>query len=245
MESRQSAYDHHISIFSPEGRLYQVQYCLKAAQGRGLTTVAIRGADAVAFVTQKKVPDRLIDPESVSNVFTITPKIGTVMTGVPADARAQVQRMRQEAHEFKFNHGYDMPVHMLAKRMADLCQVRTQRAGMRALACFSTLVGVDDEKGPQLYQVDPAGMYFPFKAVAAGGKKDEASNWLEKRVAEFGDLGKDDIIRKAIICLQHVLSADFRGTEIEVGFVEGSGRFSTLTPSEIEEHLTVISDMDI
>uniref|UniRef100_A0A6U4IHJ6 Proteasome alpha-type subunits domain-containing protein n=1 Tax=Phaeomonas parva TaxID=124430 RepID=A0A6U4IHJ6_9STRA len=244
-QGRESNYDHHISIFSPQGHLYQVEYCMKSANSTGLTTIAIRGADSTAFVTQKKVPDRLIDPTSVSNVYTITPKVGVVVTGQPADARAQVARIRQEAHEFKFSNGFDMPVYLLAKRVADLSQLRTQRAGMRLLACFTTIIGVDDEKGPQLYQVDPAGMFFPFKAFAAGAKKDEANNWLERHVEEFPAMSSEDIIRQAIICLQHVLSADFRGTEIEVGVVQGENRFTTLSPEEIEAHLSAISEQDM
>mmetsp|Transcript_9090 Transcript_9090/g.34297 ORF Transcript_9090/g.34297 Transcript_9090/m.34297 type:complete len:221 (+) Transcript_9090:258-920(+) len=218
---------------------------MKSANSTGLTTIAIRGEDSVAFVTQKKVPDRLIDPTSVSNVFPITPTVGVVVTGQPADALAMVYRIRQEAHEFKYNNGFTMPVYLLAKRIADLCQVRTQRAGSRLLACFTTIIGVDDEKGPQLYQVDPAGMFFPYKALAAGAKKDEATNWLERHVEEFTTMDVDNVIRTSIICLQHVLSADFRGTEIEVGVVHGDGRFMTLTPEEIEFHLTAISEQDV
>jgi len=75
--SRDANYDHHISIFSPNGRLYQVEYAFKAAaSASGLTSVACRGENTCAMVTQKKVPERLIDPSSVSNVYTIIPSIG-------------------------------------------------------------------------------------------------------------------------------------------------------------------------
>jgi 20S proteasome subunit alpha 1 len=144
--------------------------------------VAVRGKDSCVVVTQKKVPDRLIDPASVTNVFKITDKIGCLMTGMTADARASTQRLRYEAHEYRFKYGYDIPVGALARRMADISQVYTQQASLRALACVAILVAVDDEKGPQMYKIDPAGHFFPYKATASGAKEQEAMNWFEKKV---------------------------------------------------------------
>ncbi|KAM3568226.1 hypothetical protein VYU27_009646 [Nannochloropsis oceanica] len=245
MSGRDSQYDHHITIFSPQGRLYQIEYAFKAANSDGLTSVAVRGKDCVAVVTQKKVPDRLIDPSSVSNIYQITDKVGAVMTGMTTDSRAQVTRLRSEAHEFRFKYGYDIPVHVLAKRIADIAQVYTQQASMRALATVCMLVGVDDERGPQLYKVDPAGHFFPFKATAAGVKQDEAINWLEKKVSEMSTMDTDSTVQMAIMALQSVLSTDFRGTEIEVGVVEGvNGFFHTLKEEEIDMHLTAITERD-
>ncbi|GMH68087.1 hypothetical protein TrLO_g13702 [Triparma laevis f. longispina] len=94
--SRDSNYDHHISIFSPNGRLYQIEYAFKASQSSGLTSVACRGLNSVAICTQKKVPERLVDPESVSNVFTIVPSIGCLMTGIGPDCKVS-KRERSES----------------------------------------------------------------------------------------------------------------------------------------------------
>lgn len=244
--SRDSNYDHHISIFSPQGRLYQMEYAFKAASSSsGQTAVSLRGTNSCAFVTQKKVPDRLMDPSSITHIFSITPKIGCLATGMIADCKAQVQRMRFEAADFQFKYGYPIPVHVLAKRIADIAQVNTQSASMRPLATVCILIGVDDEKGPQVFKVDCAGHFLPFFGTASGAKEQEAVNYLEKRVGDMKGYDKDQTVRTAIMCLGSVLGSDFRGSEIEVGYVEGkNGRFTVLTEEEIDAHLNAIADAD-
>eukprot|EP01018_Ginkgo_biloba_P028076 Gb_32856 [translate_table: standard] len=110
-----AGYDRHITIFSPEGRLYQVEYAFKAVKAAGITSIGVRGKDSVCVVTQKKVPDKLLDQTSVSHLFPITKFIGLLATGMTADARSLVQHARNEAAEFRFKWGYEMPVDVLSK----------------------------------------------------------------------------------------------------------------------------------
>ncbi|KAJ0410373.1 hypothetical protein P43SY_002705 [Pythium insidiosum] len=237
-------YDRHITIFSPEGRLYQIEYAFNAAKECGLTSVGVRGKDCAVFVTQKKVQDKLIDPDSVTSVFPITPSIGALVTGLPADARAQVQRLRYEAHDFEHKYGYKIPCHVLAKRIADVAQVYTQHASMRAFGVITFLISVDDEKGPQLFKVDPAGHFWGYKATSSGPKEQEAQNYLEKKIKANPSMDTETTLHTAITCLQSVLSADFRPNEIEVGVIVEGGLFRQLTEEEIEGHLTAISERD-
>jgi 20S proteasome subunit alpha 1 len=138
-----------------------------------------------------------------------------------------------------------MPVHVLAKRMADLSQVSTQKASYRAMAVSTILIGVDDEKGPQVFKLDAAGHYLPYKAVATGKLEAEAMNFLEKRAAEFPNLDKHNTVEMAISAMQYILSTDFKATEIEVGVIsmeDGNQKFHVLTSDEVEERLTAITD---
>jgi 20S proteasome subunit alpha 1 len=235
-------FDRQITIFSPQGHLYQVEYAMKAAGGGGSTAIAVRSGKTSVFISQRKVPDRLVDSSSMTSIFRITDSIGCLLLGLSPDVRAQVERIRYEANEFWFNNGYSMPPHALAKRIADLSQVCTQEASSRTLACFILLIGLDDEKGAQVFKIDPAGHYLPYKGTAIGKFEPEAMNFLEKKVSDFEAMDENTTIEMAIMAMQHVLSTDFKGIEVEVGVVSEGSKFRVLTPHQIEERVNAISE---
>ncbi|XP_074579510.1 proteasome subunit alpha type-6-like [Curcuma longa] len=240
-----AGYDRHITIFSPEGRLYQVEYAFKAVKASGITSIGVRGKDSVCVVTQKKVPDKLLDQTSVTHLFSITKYLGLLATGMTADARSLVQQARNEAAEFRFKWGYEMPVDVLSKWVADKSQIYTQHAYMRPLGIVAMILGIDEEKGPQLFKCDPAGHFFGHKATSAGLKEQEAINFLEKKMKNDPVFSYEETVQTAISALQSVLQEDFKATEIEVGVVRTEDpAFRVLSTEEIDEHLTAISERD-
>lgn len=189
-----------------------------------------------------------MDPETVSYIFKITPSIGLVATGSIADARAQALRARSEAAEFRYKYGYEMPVESLAKRMANLSQLYTQRAYMRPLGVALTFCQVDFEdesRGPQIFKCDPAGYYTGVKAVATGPKQQEATTYLEKKFKKIEHVKGDwkDTVEFAITALSSVLGTDFRKNDIEIGVATEEG-FRILNPEEIDERLVTIAEQD-
>ncbi|EEQ83945.1 hypothetical protein RJZ56_006635 [Blastomyces dermatitidis] len=253
--SGSAGYDRHITIFSDQGRLYQVEYAFKAITAANITSLGIKGKDCAVVLSQKKVPDKLIEPSSVTHIFQLSPSVGCVMTGSIADARASVTRAQSEAAEFRYKFGYEMPCDVLAKRLANINQVYTQRAYMRPLGVAITLVSVDSELGPQLYKCDPAGYYVGYRATASGPKQQDILNHLEKKLKnkEHAEGSWEDVVELAISTLSTVLSVDFKKNEIEVGIVGGpradgkegtQTEFRSLTEEEIDERLQAISEKD-
>lgn len=238
-----TGYDRHITIFSPEGRLYQVEYAFNAAKTSGLTSIAVRGKDSVCVITQRKIPGKLIDPESITSIIPISNTLGAVINGIQADCRAIIQKARKDSADFRLKYGYNIPVDHLAIRMADMAQLYTQHAYMRPLAAVSIFFGIDDEQGPQLYKVDPAGYCVGYSAVSYGAKEQESSNYLEKKIKEKPDLSFAATVQTALSAMVSVLSEDFKAREIEIGVLSiEHPTLHLLTPNEINAHLQRLED---
>lgn len=170
-----------------------------------------------------------------------------------------MSRARHEAAEFKYKNGYEMPCDLLVKRMSKLNQVFTQQAGMRPLGVGMvldlnlfyfialTFISIDEEMGPALYKVDPAGQMIPFKATASGQKSQELMQELEKRLKKtyFNQMNLDETIESAISALSVVISHDFKPDEIEIGIVtKDEPEFRILSLEKIDNILNVLADKD-
>ncbi|CAN1290803.1 Proteasome subunit alpha type-6 [Linum perenne] len=240
-------YDRHITIFSPEGRLFQVEYAFKAVRGATVTSIGVRGKDSVCVVTQKKVPDKLLDQTSVTHLFPITKYLGLLATGMTADARTLVQQARNEAAEFRFRYGYEMPVDVLSKWIADKSQVYTQHAYMRPLGVGMFLISLCSGRYSLIFihVFEMSLINDMSQATSAGLKEQEAINFLEKKMKNDPAFSYEETVQTAISALQSVLQEDFKATEIEVGVVRADNPvFRVLSTEEIDEHLTAISERD-
>ena len=223
--------DKEITVFSKEGKLYQIEYSFNAVKNAGFTSLAVRGKDCVVAITQKKVPDKSIVPSSVTHLFKVT--------------RNLLVRMRQFAGDYYSDFGYEIPVHILADKVAEFAQLYTQEAYMRPLCCISIIFSIDDERGPQIFKVDPAGYFVGYKATAAGEKEQGATNQLEREIKKKSELSRDETMRVAIKALQNTLSMEFRNTDIEIGMVTVQDpHVHFLTPDEIQIELNKVGETD-
>ncbi|EEB90896.1 hypothetical protein MPER_10839, partial [Moniliophthora perniciosa FA553] len=210
-------------------------------------------------------PDKLLYASIVTHLFGITPSIGCVMTGLIADARQQVARARSEAADHRYKFGYEITPDQLARRMANINQVYTQRAGMRPFGISMVLIGTDPEHGPQCFKLDPAGYFVGFHATAAGQKQQEAMNHLEKKWKKLDNgrgtddpvkagkaLNRAEVIEMAIEAMATVHGVDYKPSEIEIGIVSTApeedaktkGLWRTMDEAEIEKHLLAYAEKD-
>ncbi|KAI0765525.1 20S proteasome subunit [Irpex lacteus] len=269
-----TSYDRYLTVFSPEGRLYQVEYAFKAITGSGHTAISVRGKDTAVVITQKKVPDKLLDSSTITHLYSITPTIGVVMTGlIGARCTSPVYRARSEAADHRYKFGYEITPDALARRLANINQVYTQRAAMRLWAFVRSsskvysmiLIGIDPEFGPQIFKLDPAGYFVGFHATAAGQKQQEAMNHLEKKwkkldsgggaddAAKAGKtLSRSEVIEMAIEAISTVHATDFKPGEVEIGIVSDGeeeplktrGQWRVLPEDEVEKHLLAYAEKD-
>jgi len=187
------------------------------------------------------------------------------MTGLIADARNQVARARSEAADFRYKYGYEITPDALARRLANINQVYTQRAAMRPLGIAMILIGVDPEFGPQCFKLDPAGYFVGFHATAAGQKQQEAMNYLEKKWKKLNNGGgaedaaaagkaltRDQVIEMAIEAISTVHATDFKPGEVEIGIIsdtedevaERRGQWRVMGEAEVERHLLAYAEKD-
>ncbi|KAK9761637.1 Proteasome subunit alpha type-2 [Basidiobolus ranarum] len=235
-------YSFSLTTFSPSGKLVQIEYALNAV-AQGVTSIGIKAANGIVIATEKKTASPLIDSTTVEKISTICPNVGLVYSGMGPDARVLVNKARKSAQTYRRVYQEDPSNTMLVKDVAGVMQEFTQRGGVRPFG-VSLLVAGYDEHGPSLYQVDPSGSYWAWKATAIGKNMVNAKTFLEKRYNE--DMELDDAIHTAILTLKEGYEGEMTEHSIEIGVIGGGDseeerKFRKLTVNEVKDYLTNIA----
>src|ERR1051326_1251019 len=172
-----TAYDRAITVFSPDGRLFQVEYAREAVK-RGTTAVGVRSKTGVALLVDKRVSSKLVVAASIEKIFAIDAHVGCATSGLVADARALVDRARVEAQLNRISYDEAIPVDTLARRICDYKQSYTQFGGGRPLGPALLVAGAD-ASGPRLCETDPSGALIEYRASAVGSGRPQAMETLE------------------------------------------------------------------
>ena len=173
----QQGYDRAITVFSPDGRLYQVEYAIETVR-RGTIAVGIKCKDGIVIAVEEK-PRKLQISETAQKIFQIDDHVGVAAAGYIPDARSQVDNARFFSQSNKMIYDEPVEVEAIAKHLADQCQQYTQYAGVRPYGVALILGGVIN-KVPQLYLTDPSGTYISYDAIAIGANSDQVTDFLEK-----------------------------------------------------------------
>ena len=202
----QQGYDRAITVFSPDGRLYQVEYAIETVR-RGTIAVGVKCKDGIVIAVEEK-PRKLQISENAQKIFQIDDHVGVAAAGYIPDARSQVDNARFFSQSNKMIYDESVEVETIAKHLADQCQQYTQYAGVRPYGVALILGGVVNST-PELYLTDPSGTYISYDAIAIGSGSDSVTDFLEKTYKEDLTLDEASVLASAGI---YISSEDKEGT---------------------------------
>jgi proteasome alpha subunit len=209
-------YDRAITMFSPDGRLLQVEYAKKTVR-QGSTAIGLVCADGILFVTDKRIIDNLILPESVEKIWQIDDNIGVTASGILSDSRVLIERAQIKAQQHRITYDSMIDVLSIVKDTCELKQICTQSAGLRPFG-VSLIIGGIDNDGPVLYETDPTGIYFGYKACVIGEFETEIEDMLKKQYKP--NLSINDGFKLCIKALSNVLGKKISSDRIDVAYIK-------------------------
>lgn len=231
VQNKVPAYDKAATMFSPDGRLYQVEYASKIVE-QGSTGVGVVFEGGVVLAADKSITSRLVIPESIEKIFKIDNNIAVVSAGLVGDARRLVGIARRQAQDNKMVYSENIQVEVMAKEIAETKQAFTQYGGLRPFG-VAFIIGGFDEKGAKLFETEPSGALAEYKAVAVGRNKDKAMEVFEKEFKE--NLSITDAIAMAYKALEKSMpeKEKINATRVEFAIVDKNG-FRHLTDKELK-----------
>jgi len=233
MQPGQMAYDRAITVFSPDGRLFQVEYAREAVK-RGTTTVGLKFKDGVALIVDKRIASKLIEPTSIEKIFQIDEHIGCATSGLVADARVLVDNARVIAQVNKVTYAEKIDLETLVKRLCDFKQNYTQYGGVRPFGTALLVAGVDDT-GAHLFETDPSGALVAYKAGSIGAGKNAIMDVFEEEYEE--GMTMDDAVLLGLKALTKATEDKLSTQAVEIGIVRSDENFRTLTEAEVDVYV--------
>jgi len=203
----QQGYDRAITVFSPDGRLYQVEYAIETVK-RGTIALGIKTKYGIIFAADEK-PRKFQVVEESQKLFKVDQHIGIAAAGYIPDARSQVTDARFFSQSSKMVYDEPVSVETVAKHIADQCQQYTQYAGARPIG-VALIIGGIDENGNSLFLTDPSGTYIPYNAVAIGADSDRVTEFLKKHYKPEMTLEESKMLAISSI---NMISSDVKGSE--------------------------------
>jgi len=228
------AYDRAITVFSPDGRLFQVEYASETVK-RGATVLGIAVPDGVVLAAEERATSKLQDPSFMWKIFQIDEHVGTAVAGLSCDAHILVDQARIYAQSNRLLYDEPIDVEILTRRIGEIKQLYTQHAGVRPFG-ISMLFGGLDRKGSRLFWTDPSGAFLAYRAWAIGAGGDAANEILEADYRD--DMKVDDAVVLALKCMSKVLEEKIDAQKIRIAVVPAASRkFAKLTAEEVDKYI--------
>lgn len=241
MQPNAQAYDQAKTVFSPDGRLFQVEYAREAVK-RGTPAVGIRFDKGVVVLVNKRIPSSLIEAVSIEKIFKVDHHVVCATSGLVADARVLVDRARVDAQQERITYGDRIPIPALVKRIGDFKQAYAQAGGVRPFGT-SLIVGGVDDSGPHLYETDPSGATLGITAAAVGAGRTNATEVLEDGWEK--DIKQDDAVQLGLRALMAAMEGDVKAETVECAIVTHDTDFGLLDNTTIQKHLDKVKEKGV
>jgi len=232
----QMGYDRAITVFSPDGRLYQVEYAREAVK-RGTTAVGIKCVEGVVLIVDKRVSSRLLEASSIEKIFKIDEHIGVASSGLVGDARSLVDRARIESQINRVTYDEKIDVEALSKKLCDHMQTYTQFGGARPYGTALLIAGISDGEC-RLFETDPSGTLLEYKATGIGIGRPAAMKLFEE---EYNyDASVSDAIILGLKALRDATEGKFDVNTVEIGVIEISNPvFRKMSKEEVASFVEI------
>lgn len=241
-------YDRGVNTFSPEGRLFQVEYAIEAIKVRttqlGSTALGLVTTEGVVLAVEKRLSSPLMVPESVQKIFEIDSNIGCAMSGILADAYTLVDHARVEAQGHRFTFREEIKVESIAQSVCDRAlhfgegDGSSKRKPMARPYGVALLIAGVDRTGPALFHTDPSGTMFQYKAKAIGSAAEGAQALLQEQFHD--NLTLESGVRLALEVLKQVMEDKITASNVQVSVVGPNRTFTTFSTEQVQTYLAAI-----
>ena len=234
-------YDSDVVTWSPQGRLFQLEYAMEAVK-QGSATVGLKSKKFAILVALKRAQNDLCDHQT--KILNVSSHCGMAMSGLTSDGRNLCNFMRQECLNEEFVFDRDLAMGKLLATIADKMQTKTQQYGSRPYGVGLLIAGFD-ENGPHIYETCPSANYYDCKAMAIGARSQSARTFIERHLEKFGtdsDLSADDLVKKGLEALRETLPQEQELTEknISIGIVGEDMPFKLYDNEEVKKWLDML-----
>ena len=232
--SRGREYDEAITIFSPEGRIYQVEYALELVK-RGAPVAGISTKEGVVLAAVEVLRSSLEDPRFSKKIYELDDHVATAISGNSPDARVLVREARLVCQGHRLTYDEPIGIESLTSSLGDLLQQYTQNAGVRPFG-VSMIIGGIDVTGCRMLSIDPSGSYRGYKATALGMNNEKARELLEKKYRQ--DMKLDEAIRLSVETIRTAYQNELKAENINVSVITTASKvFKKLEDEEIKKYL--------
>ncbi len=231
------AYDRAITVFSPDGRLFQVEYALETVN-RGATILGIVCQEGIVLGAEEKLESKLQDSNFTWKIFPVDTHIAAAVVGLGSDARILIDQARVYCQSNRLMYDEPIDVEVISKRIGDVKQLYTQHAGVRPFG-VSIIFGGVDKTGSRLFSTDPSGTYRAYKAVAVGVGRETVEGIMKDEYRE--DLSLEETVKLAVKCLKKALQARDEQLRVKIATIPATTRTYQIMPDEeIEKAMNAV-----